>query len=455
MRESPPLFLRLIFLLVLLACAASICIYWNRVPAALHAANIRTGLPQAKPLTDLYPRWYGTRELLLHHRDPYGTEVSREIQIAYYGRALDPSVATDRLDQERFAYPLYVIFFMLPTVFLEFDTVRIVAWWFLAGVATATVWFWLRFQRIRISVFAGIAIFAVALTNLPVLQGLSLLQLGLLVAAFVAAAAVCAADGHLLLAGLLLALATIKPQMCVLPIAWFAIWCFGGWKQRKSLLWGFGGMMAALILTSEFLLPKWLIEYPSAVAAYSEYTHATSFLSTLLPSSMCWPVSILAGLGFGAFCWRVRHEPADSVWFAVALVFALTLTVTVLPTVNASFNQVLLLPAALLGIRHWKELTQGNRVSRLVFYMVSGFAFLPWVLALAVLVARPDPQNGWYLPMWSASVYFSFGLPVTALVFLILLCRAVASNSGVCLDGTRFAAGGTVQEHVGVDSIRQ
>jgi hypothetical protein len=455
MREPAPLFVRLILLLFLLACAASICIYWNRAPSALHAANIRTGLPQAKPLTDLYPRWYGTRELLLHHRDPYGAEVSREIQIAYYGRALDPSVTTDRLDQERFAYPLYVTLLMLPTLFLEFDTVRIVAWWFLAGVATASVWFWMRFLRIRISVFAGIAIFAVALTNLPTLQGLSLLQLGLLVAAFVAAAAMCAAHGHLFLTGMLLALATIKPQMCVLPIACFAIWCFGGWGQRKFLFWGFGITMTALILASEFLLPSWLTQYPNAVSAYSEYTHATSFLCAVLPSNVCWPVSILAGLGFGVFCWRVRHEPADSVWFAVALIFALTLTVTVLPTVNASFNQVLLLPAALLGIRHWKELTQRTRVSRLLLYLLCGFAFLPWVLALAVLVLRPDPQNGWYLIMWSAPLYFSFGLPVAALGFLILLCRMVASNSRVGLDDTRLAAAGVVQEHVAVNDIQQ
>src|SRR5205085_4908759 len=29
--------------------------------------------------TDLYPRWYGLRELLLHGRNPYGDDVSREI----------------------------------------------------------------------------------------------------------------------------------------------------------------------------------------------------------------------------------------------------------------------------------------------------------------------------------------------------------------------------------------
>src|SRR5260370_20892402 len=132
MRATRLVFIRLTLLLLLVLGSASMWIYWNRLPDALQAANVGTGLPNATPLTDLYPRWYGTREFLLHHRDPYGVEVSREIQIAYYGRALDPSVAGDRLDQERFAYPLYVIFLMLPTVPMEFDTVRVAAFCFLA-----------------------------------------------------------------------------------------------------------------------------------------------------------------------------------------------------------------------------------------------------------------------------------------------------------------------------------
>jgi hypothetical protein len=211
-------------------------------------------------------------------------------------------------------------------------------------------------------------------------------------------------------------------------------------------------MMAALILASEFLLPNWLIRYPNALAAYSEYTHPTALLCSVLPSSACWLASILAGLGFGLFCWRVRREPADSDWFAIALVIALTVTVTVLPTVNASFNQVLLLPAVLLGTRHWRELTQANRVSRLVLYTVCGSAFLPWVLALALLLVRPDPRNGWYLRMWSAPLYSSFALPAAALGFLILLCRTVASNSIVRPEGMRLAVAGAVEEQVGIDS---
>jgi hypothetical protein len=42
-------------------------------------------------LFDLYPRWLGARELLLHGRSPYSAEVTREIQAGYYGRPLDLS----------------------------------------------------------------------------------------------------------------------------------------------------------------------------------------------------------------------------------------------------------------------------------------------------------------------------------------------------------------------------
>lgn len=454
MSATRPLFVRLTLLGLLLVCSASMWIYWNLVPGALHAANVRTGLPGAKPLTDLYPRWYGTRELLLHHRDPYGVEVSREIQIAYYGRALNPAVAADRLDQERFAYPLYIIFLMLPTVPMEFDTVRIVVWWVLAAVVIVGVWVWLRFLRIQLSVIAGVAVFAVALSSLPVMQGLSLLQLGLLVATLIGAAAWCAADGRLFLAGSLLALATIKPQMAVLPIAWFAMWTVGGWKQRRSLMWGFGTTLAVLISASELLLPGWLMRYPKALVAYSEYTNAKAFLGAALPSGVFWVIAILAVLGVGVFCWKVRQEPAGTVWFAIALAFVLTLTVTIVPTVNASFNQVLLLPTFLLGIRHWSDIGRGNRLNRLTLYAMMGCAFLPWVLALVVVIAQPELRNGWYLAMWSAPIFSSSALPVVALGFLILLSRSVTANAAGHPDGKggRVVAFGAVP---GMDSVQR
>jgi len=98
-------------LAVALVLAVGMWLYsqWVMVPAEreYYAAK-----GQPMDVGDLYPRWYGARELLLHHRDPYGAEVSREIQVAYYGHALETAGADHGRDEQRFAYPVYVVFFL-------------------------------------------------------------------------------------------------------------------------------------------------------------------------------------------------------------------------------------------------------------------------------------------------------------------------------------------------------
>ena len=74
-------------------------------------------------LSDLYPRWLGARELLLNHRDPYSDEVTGDIQRGVWGRTLDPKNPNDPQDEMRFAYPLYVVFLLAPTVTLQFESV--------------------------------------------------------------------------------------------------------------------------------------------------------------------------------------------------------------------------------------------------------------------------------------------------------------------------------------------
>src|SRR5712671_7261031 len=128
---------RISLLVVLALCSFNMWFYWSRLPHLAHIAKTETDTISPKPLTDLYPRWYGTRELLLHNRDPYGVEVSRELQIAFYGRVLDPSRPREPRDQQRFAYPLYVVLLLAPTVDMDFHTVRIVFWWLLLAVTVA------------------------------------------------------------------------------------------------------------------------------------------------------------------------------------------------------------------------------------------------------------------------------------------------------------------------------
>lgn len=69
---------------------------------------------RASSLTDIYPAWVGSRELLIHHRNPYSHTSLAQIQIALYGAPLD---AGDHPDQECcFAYPVYVSFLLAPSI---------------------------------------------------------------------------------------------------------------------------------------------------------------------------------------------------------------------------------------------------------------------------------------------------------------------------------------------------
>ena len=55
-----------------------------------HYVNVERGRVKAQ-MDDLYPRWVGAQELLLHGRNPYGAEVSHKIQITFYGHPIEQS----------------------------------------------------------------------------------------------------------------------------------------------------------------------------------------------------------------------------------------------------------------------------------------------------------------------------------------------------------------------------
>jgi len=105
-------------LLLALALAASMWIYVQRVMVGHQLAEAaQRDIPRGN-LSDLYPRWLGTRELLLRHRNPYSPQITREIQTGFYGRPLDPQKESDPRAQEAFVYPLWVVFLLAPSVTL-------------------------------------------------------------------------------------------------------------------------------------------------------------------------------------------------------------------------------------------------------------------------------------------------------------------------------------------------
>src|SRR5258708_29099263 len=94
------------FFVVAVLAAASMWFYFDQILVAYQVADAAQQERPRGNLSDLYPRWLGARELLLHHRNPYGDDITMEIERGYYGRVLDPNRPNDPKDRQGFAYPL-------------------------------------------------------------------------------------------------------------------------------------------------------------------------------------------------------------------------------------------------------------------------------------------------------------------------------------------------------------
>jgi hypothetical protein len=419
-------------LLLALLFAGSMWFYVQEVLVPYQVADAAAhGRPRGN-LSDLYPRWLGARALLLQHRDPYSAQVTSEIQAGYYGRPLDPHRAADPKDRQGFAYPVYVVFLLAPTVRLPFPVVHAGFRWLLVILTLASVLLWLRVVRWRPSATVTAILVVLTFGSFPVVQGIKLQQLSLVVGGLMAACAASLVAGRFLLAGFLLALATIKPQLALPTAAALALWAVSDWRRRGRFFWGLGTTMAVLLGASEYVLPRWMGQFRAAVAAYEDYTGgAGSLLDVLTTPTLGKILAGLAVVGVAATGWRLRHRAHDSAAFAWMLALVLAVTVVIVPTF-APYNQVLLLPAVFLLAAAGKDLWTRSRLVRAGFALGVLVVSWPWLASCGLMLARLVLPSDLILRAWAAPLYTSLAIPlvVSGLLTVFIIHRWHAAPAG-------------------------
>ena len=370
-------------------------------------------------LSDLYPRWLGSRELLLQGRDPYSAEVTSEIQIGYYGEALGSSKPNLPKDEQRFAYPTYVVFLLAPTITMPFPVLRVVFRILLILMTAASLPLWMCGLGLGLDRSTTAIITFLVLGCFPVVMGLYLEQLSLLVFFLIAATCAALAREKYVLAGILLALATIKPQIAVAFVAWFGLWALGDWVRRRRLVWAFSSSMALLWLGAEVILPGWFGRWWSAMHAYLGYNDARSLLETLLGRYAGLLLSALIAAGIALLCWRLRRAHAGSSAFSTCLVSVLAASLLIKPKFPL-YDVAMLLPAALWLFSCRKALWERSRPVRLLLLTASLLVGWQWfsalVLATISLVSPSAAQHGWALP---AATMFPLPLGLSCLLAVL------------------------------------
>ena len=412
-------------LLLALVCAGGMWFYVNHILVPYQRADAAAHDRPRGNLSDLYPRWLGSRELLLHHRNPYSRDITREIQVGYYGRGLDASRPGDPRDQQGFAYPVYVAFLLAPSVGFPFDRVMIAFFWLLVVVTALSVPLWFRAIGWRPQPVELLTVVLLTLGSFPAMQGLKLQQLTLVVAAVISGAMALLVRGNLFAAGVMLAVASIKPQLVVPITACLLLWAVSEWRQRQRFVWGFGITMVLLFAGSEVLLPGWFGNFLSAMRDYRNYAGRMSMLDVLLTPWWGRILTVLIVAAVGALCWLYRKQAAGSRLFSLLTALVLAVTVIIIP-MFAPYNYILVLPSLLVIIQNWPVLWNRSGMARAGCVLSVVAVAWPWVasigLSAASLFLAPETvQQAWWLPLYTSA---KMPMPIVCLIPLSILLIA-------------------------------
>ena len=279
-------------------------------------------------------------------------------------------------NEQRFAYPLFAVLLLAPFAALPFPAAQVA---FLLVAALLTAWSALAWtDRIRAPV-SRIVCVVLLLATFPVMLGLELRQPTMLVAALLAGTVACLRSGRLVSAGVLGALATVKPQLAIGVLLPLLLWSLSDWRKRKIFLWSLGWTMGGLLGISQWILPGWPLRWLATLRAYTHYAGAPALIR-FLPGSR---LPLLAGaLLVGAaivtsWRWR-RSDPLFAIGFSVSA-FQVLLPFQL-------YNEVMLLPAVLWMLGRRSPCT--TPAEKLLRYLLWGLLGAGWLSTCVLCVAH-------------------------------------------------------------------
>ena len=296
---------------------------------------------------DLQPLWQAGRWVVEGRGSPYSDEMTRQLQMQSYGRP-----AQGYEDNRAFVYPLYILLFMLPLLFLPLPWAQ-AAWFTLLelaavvgvlGAMTVTGW-QLTGRRVLIMVVWAFLLY-------PVSWAMALGQVSILIFALVVMALVALRTGRAGWAGVCLALATAKPQMAFLLVPALLLWA--AIRRQGRFLLSFAIAFGILVSASFAVSPGWLVDALRAGASYfaaQPFPPPVALFGQTIAREQGGVVTLvlvaflLAGLAWA--WWHERDVRPLPVW---TIGFTAVVTTLVAPRTSL-VNQVMLLLPLILVLR--------------------------------------------------------------------------------------------------------
>jgi hypothetical protein len=236
-------------------------------------------------------------------------------------------------------------------------------------------------------------------------------QLTLLVVPLVLFAWLLLARGHHGLAGCLLALTIIKPQLILPLFLWLLLWAL----QRRcwTLIATFAATTGLLLAATERVVPGWFSRWRFSLRGYSATEHAALPLEHLFGHWLGLLLTLFLATGAAAALWLLRRVEANSLPFAYAVSLALAIAPCIFPMQPLMiYNNALLFPAVLLLFRKPADALTARVRQLAILQLALDFAFIP-LASLGETLSRPSN-------LWLSLPFLDFLLPSLLALMLIL-----------------------------------
>ena len=360
---------------------------------------------QDQGMNAFLPAWAGIRWYMAKAWSPYSQETMNGIEAMAYGEAAQAGQVPGI-----FTFPFYSILIFWPfALFKDFVMARALWMTLLELALLGILWLGIMVSGWRLRRWWLIFLLPFVLSWYPtvrsVLDGNSIV----LCALFTALAFVAIRSGHDVLAGFLLALTTLKPEIMSLTILFASLW--GISHRRWNLVWSLVSSLAFMILLTSILVPNWTVEYLRRMVLYYKGTFSMTpggLISYWLPGigkQLGWAFTIIMAVML-ILEWRLamRQEFRWFLWTAY-----LTLAASNLIGIRTSLeNYVLLLPALMLVLATWDE--RWGRLGKLLMVLsLITLSFGLWGLSLNTVSKGIPPDLDAFLFL-SVPVFIIIGL---------------------------------------------
>ena len=279
---------------------------------------------------DFLVHWVGTRSFIEKGQSPYSEETALEIQMMVYGRA-----ARQNEHHLRVVYPFYSEIIFAPFALVENYPLARGLWMSVLEIAILVIGILsikLTGWHVRPWLLPIYLLFALGWYH-----GVRALVNGnavVLVTLFIIGAFIAIQKNQDILAGLLLAFATIKPHLVVLLILFVLVWALS--RRRWPLIGWTLGWIFFLVLLGSIFIPDWLMQNIEEILLFPDYNPALSIGSAMetwwsgIGTWLRWGLAIFLLLllifewqrawkkEFNHFLWTACLTLAISQWVGVA-----------------------------------------------------------------------------------------------------------------------------------------